>query len=82
VNKPKQITFEGRTYRRGEFVIMHRLPNCDVCVRQTRARYDARYIGTSWAYQCRKHFKAGINKLGTGIGQILITHAELERSKT
>jgi len=78
VEKPNEIEFEGKTYSRNEFALRGSLPNCDICVRNTRARYDAKYMGGSWAFMCRNHFKCSGAKLGLGLGQLLITYNELK----
>ena len=53
------------------------LPKCDFCGRD--ARYDFRTSKGPWAYGCDEHWRAwGSGSLGVGIGQMLITHEEVE----
>lgn len=76
MKKPKQITFEGITYKKHEFVLVAKLRNCDICIRSRRARYDACCYFGHWANLCTQHFRVYDGKLGLGVGQIMITLAE------
>jgi hypothetical protein len=60
-------------------VVVNQLPRCDYC--QEPARYDfSSKFGGSWAFGCEAHWLAygRSNKLGTGIGQRLVSEAEVE----
>lgn len=81
MKKPKYILFEGTTYTKHQFMLVHRLKTCDICIKPRPARYDACCYFGHWANVCRQHFRAYDGKLGLGVGQIMITYAEYERSK-
>lgn len=53
-------------------VTVAELPNCDICSDGTKAKYDARIPGMSWANLCASHFMMHGCTLGVGSGQELV----------
>lgn len=75
----KELLIEPQL-KKGEFVEVSALPNCDICSGEgsvRSAKYDARIVhgslwAGSWANLCEKHFGLCGCSLGVGRGQMLI----------
>jgi hypothetical protein len=68
----------GREYRPGEWVIVAKRPECDVCQIRQVAFYDARTSGGRWGYVCATHFRTLDCSLGLGRGQRLMLEDDVE----
>ena len=60
-------------------VVIYEERECDICnmdkdcVSGTKAEFDAKTVGGSWANMCYEHWsKHSYGRLGTGLGQKLI----------
>ena len=65
--------------KRGEEVVVAKLPLCDFCKSAGKARdarYDAVVYGAGWAYMCQSHYEIHGIGLGTGVGQKLVLEGE------
>jgi hypothetical protein len=58
--------------------VISSLPPCDICGLR-EAAYDGQTVRGPWAYMCEPCWQHhGVGKLGTGSGQKLLPHGELE----
>tara|TARA_R110000868_G_scaffold347031_1_gene608132 strand:+ start:427 stop:693 length:267 start_codon:yes stop_codon:yes gene_type:complete len=55
-----------------EVAELTRIPNCDFCVADSAAKYDAADQNGIWAYMCQAHFTEKGASLGLGKGQKLV----------